>query len=188
MFFDKAPYIVTILMAALTWSLTHIADRLLATPMIRYEVQNLSTQGRQAQYLTFKNITRDKTFRGLRLVLTAAADGQFTQGAVIPFQPASEGDRPYQLAGRTFEFTFPEFQPGWKIEISVGYTGSAPPTLRLSSADQTIYAVVPSLETLLVEYDLEVLIGLAVIWIIALVVIWLFWLFLGRNIAVAYDT
>jgi hypothetical protein len=185
MFSDKAPYIVTILMAALTWALTHVADRLLATPMLQYEVQDLSSQGRQTQYLTFKNITRDKTFRGVHLVLTAPADGLFTQGAVIPVQPASEGDKPYQLVGRTFEFTFPELQPGWKVEISVDYTGSGRPSIRLSSSDQTIYAVKPSLETWLVEYDLEVLLGLAVLWIVLLGLIWLFG---PRKRVVCYDT
>jgi hypothetical protein len=185
MFSDKAPYVVTILMAALTWSLTHVADRLLATPMLQYEVQDLSSQGRQTQYLTFKNITRDKTFRGVRLVMTAPADGLFTQGAVIPVQPASEGDRPYQMVGRTFEFTFPELQPGWKVEISVDYTGSAPPTIRLSSSEQTIYAVKPSVETWLVEYELYILIGFAAIWVFLLVLIWLL---SPRKRAVCYDT
>jgi hypothetical protein len=174
MFSDKAPYIVTILLAALTWSLTHFADRLLATPMLRYEIQDLSSQDRKTQFLTFKNITRDKTFRDVHLILAAPADGLFTEGAIIPIQPAWEGDQPYQMAGRTFEFTFPEIQPGWTIEVSVGYTGSSPPTIRLSSTKQTIYAVTPSAETFLVEHELGILIGLAVTWAVVLGIVWLF--------------
>jgi hypothetical protein len=184
MFPDKAPYIITILMAALTWSLTHIVDRLLATPMLRYEVRNQSTQGRQTQYWTFRNITRDKTFRDVRLLLTASADGLFTEGAVIPVQPASEGDKPHQMAGRTFEFTFPELQPGWKIEIFVSYTGTAPPSIRLSSTNQTIYAVMPSVETFLVEHELGILLLLVGVWTFAILV----WVFYPRAKAVAYDT
>jgi hypothetical protein len=115
---DKAPYIVTIVIAALAWALTHMADRLLSTPMIKYTIQEISSETGKAVFLTFKNITRDKTFKGLQILLTASSDGLITSGAVIPVQPASEGTQPNQVAGRTFEFTFPEFQPGWQIEIS----------------------------------------------------------------------
>jgi hypothetical protein len=153
---DKAPYAVTIVMAALTWAVTHLADRLLSTPMVKYSVQRLSTKDGQTLYLTFKNVTRDKTFKQLQLVLTAPSNGVIISGAVIPVEPASEGDRPYRVAGRTFEFTFPEFQPGWQIELSVNYTGSAQPSLRLSSPEQTVYALTPSIETVIVEYDVEI--------------------------------
>jgi hypothetical protein len=135
--------------------------------------------------LTFKNITRDKRFRDVRMVLTASADGLFTEGSVIPAQPASEGDKPYQMVGRTFEFTFPALQPGWKIEIFVEYTGSSPPSIRLSSSDQTIYAVTPSVETFLVEHEIGVLIGLALTWMILLGLVWLF---SPKHKAVAYDS
>lgn len=169
---DKAPYIVTIVVAALAWALTHMADRLLSTPMVKYTIQELSSNTGKTVFLTFKNITRDKAFKGLQILLTASSDGLITTGSVIPVQPASEGAQPYQVAGRTFEFTFPEFQPGWQIEISADYTGSARPSLRMSSPEQTIYAVVPSLKSFLVEYDIEILLLLALSWTIALLLIW----------------
>jgi hypothetical protein len=182
---EKAPYAITIVMAALTWAATHLADRLLSTPMVKYSVQRLATKDGQTLYLTFKNITRDKTFKQLQLILTAPSNGVIISGAVIPVQPASEGDQPYKVEGRTFEFVFPEFQPGWQIELSVNYTGSAQPSLRLSSPDQTIYAVTPSIETAIVEYDIEILAGLATIWIVALLLIWLY--VATRTPAVRYD-
>ena len=185
MFSDKAPYIVTVLMAGLAWALTHFVDRLLTTPMLRYEVQNFSSPSGQTQYLTFHNITRDKTFRKVRLTLTAPDDGVFTGAVVIPIQPASEGDTPYQMAGRTFEFTFPELQPGWRVEISSTYTGSSPPSLRLSSPDQTIYTVTSSFQTLLVQHELEALLLLAALWAVILFIVWIL---SGRGKAVSHDT
>jgi hypothetical protein len=171
---DKAPYIVTIVIGALAWALTHMADRLLSTPMVKYTIQEISSSSGKTVFLTFKNITRDRTFKGLQIVLTASSDGVITAGAVIPVQPASEGAQPYQVAGRTFDFTFSEFQPGWQIEISADYTGSAVPSLRMSDPDQTIYAVAPSLKSFLVEYDIEILLALALIWTFALLLIWTF--------------
>jgi hypothetical protein len=171
---DKAPYIVTIFVGALAWALTHMADRLLSTPMVKYTIQEISSNSGKTVFLTFKNITRDKTFKGLQILLTASSDGVITAGAVIPVQPASEGAQPYQVAGRTFDFTFPEFQPGWQIEISADYTGSAVPSLRMSAPEQTIYAVVPSLKSFLVEYDIESVLALVFCWTVALVLIWVF--------------
>src|SRR5690348_970568 len=94
---DKAPYILTIVVAGLAWAATHLADRLLSSPMVKYSVQRIADKGNQTLYLTFKNITRDKTFKQLQLVLTAPSDGVITTGAVIPVQPASEGDQPYRV-------------------------------------------------------------------------------------------
>ncbi|UPK02016.1 hypothetical protein [Bradyrhizobium sp. 170] len=182
---DKAPYIVTIVVAGLTWAATHLADRLLSTPIVKYSVQRIATKDSQTIYLTFKNITRDKTFKQLQLILTAPSDGVITTGAVIPVQPASEGDQPYQVAGRTFAFTFPEFQPGWQIEISADYTGSKEPSLRLSSPDQTVYAIKPSIETIIVEYHIQILAALAIFWIVALLVIWV--IAARRKPVVRYD-
>jgi hypothetical protein len=182
---DKAPYILTIVVAGLAWAATHLADRLLSSPMVKYSIQRIADKGNQTLYLTFKNITRDKTFKQLQLVLTAPSDGVITTGAVIPVQPASEGDQPYQVAGRTFAFTFPEFQPGWQIELSVGYTGSAEPSLRLSSPDQVIYAVKPNIETFFVECDIQILAFLAIFWGCALLIIWIY--AATRKPAVRYD-
>jgi hypothetical protein len=171
---DKAPYIVTIVIAGIAWTITHMADRLLSTPMVKYTIEQISSKNGQTAFLTFKNITRDKTFKQLQVILAASSDGVITAGAVIPVQPASEGDQPYQVAGRTFVFTFPEIQPGWQIEISADYTGSALPSLRMSSPEQTIYAITPSLKSLVVEYDIEILTILALSWTITLVLIWIF--------------
>jgi hypothetical protein len=169
---DKAPYIVTIVMAGLAWTLTHIVDRLLTTPLLSYQIQQLQGDGKKSFYLTLKNITRDKTFHNLRIIITAAADSLLTEPAIIPVQPASEGDQPFSLEDRTLDFTFPEIQPGWQFEISAGFQGEKIPTLRMSlMGDQTLYAVTPSLETFLVEHDIGLLFALVVLWIAALVII-----------------
>jgi hypothetical protein len=44
----------------------------------------------------------------------------------------------------------------------------------MSSAEQTIYAVTPSLKSFVVEYDIEILLALTFIWTAALVLIWTF--------------
>jgi hypothetical protein len=169
MFADKAPYIVTIIVAGLAWALTHVVDRLLGTPLLTYQTQITESSGKKSLYVTLKNITRDKTFRNVRVILTAATGDLITNAAVIPIQPAWEGDEPGTREGRTFDFKFSEMQPGSQFEISVTFGGIDQPTLRMST-DDTINFVRPSWETWIVENEISLLACLVVLGIIALLV------------------
>lgn len=166
---EKAPYIITLIVAAVAWSLTHIADRLLATPLVTYQEQIVENSGKKSLYLTLKNITRDKTFRTIHLIIAAPPGGSITDRAVIPIEPAWEGNQPGTLEGRTFAYTFPELQPGGQLEVSVTYTGSDRPTLRMS-ADGTIDFVKPSWQTWLAENEITILAWAVGIGIVALVI------------------
>jgi hypothetical protein len=167
---DKAPYAVTLVVAALAWTITHIVDRLLATPIVTYERQIIENSGKKSVYLTLKNITRDRTFRDVHLILTASPGGSITETAVIPIQPAFEGNQAGTTVGRTFDYTFPEMQPGSQLEISATFTGRDQPTLRMS-AQGTIAFVRPSWETCIVENELPILAWLVGIGIGALIII-----------------
>lgn len=166
---DKAPYVITLVVAALAWTLTHTVDRLLATPLLTYEIASSTTEdGDKRSTFTFINITRDKTYYNLRVLITAPADGVIKSGPILPVQPASEGDKPPSIAGRTFDFTFPEFQPQWQFSIPVVYSGQGETTLRLSLPQAALYAVNPSVQTSLVQHEFGVMMTLIVIWIVVL--------------------
>ena len=109
---DKAPYVVTIIVAALAWTITHIVDRLLTSSLVSYQQEFISNAGKQELYLTLKNITPDKTFHDVHLILAAAPGFLITEAVVIPIQPAWEGDQPGTLAGRTFDDIFPRYAAG----------------------------------------------------------------------------
>jgi hypothetical protein len=163
---DKAPFLVTLIIAGLAWTLTSIVDRLLATPMLLQRIEDRAVASKQTTYITLKNITRDKTFRKLRLLVTAAPNTVLKERPqVIPYQPAWEGDHPGIFAGKTFDFTFSEIQPNWQFEIAVSYEGNERPSIRLSLENETIYVIEPSLETFLVENDTVVFAGLVVLWL-----------------------
>jgi hypothetical protein len=169
MFGEKAPYIVTLIVAGLAWTITHIVDRLLTTPLLTYQSQIIENGGKKSLYLTLKNVTREKTFRNVRMILTAAHGDLITDAAVIPIQPAWEGDQPGTLSGRTFDYTFLEMQPGSQFEVSLTFGGSDQPTVRLST-DGTISFVHPSWETWLVENEIYVLAWVLGVGIILLLV------------------
>jgi hypothetical protein len=138
MFLDKAPYIITIILAGLAWTVTHLADRLLGTPLLTYESRILRNGNDQT------------------------SDGVIIEGTVIPIQPAWEGDTPPIVAGRTFDYTFPEIQPGSQFEVPVTFRGSGELTPRIS-AEGIVDVRQPSWETFVVEYEILILIAIIAI-------------------------
>lgn len=168
MFTDKAPFVVTLIVAGLAWTLSHIIDQLLATPMLMYSTKVENSGGTKIFTLTLRNITRDKTFRDVRVLLTPAQNDTFTDHQVIPTQPASEGDDPGKREPQTFDFKFPEIQPNGQLDMKVSFHSSTAPSLRISDANGTIYPTTPSVETFLVENEFTLFAGLVVVWILAL--------------------
>jgi hypothetical protein len=162
---EKAPYVVTLIVAALAWAVTHIVDRLLTTPLLTYRSQIIQGAGNKSLYLTLKNITKDKTFRNVHLIITSAQGEVMRDPAVIPIQPAWEGDQPWTLSGSTLEYNFSEIQPGSQFEVSVTFAGREQPTVRMSS-ENTIDFARPSWETWIVENEnflLACLLGFGII-------------------------
>lgn len=159
---DKAPYFVTIVIAGLSWAITHIVDRVLAAPTIIYETKTADLGNSKRFDLTLKNATRDKTFRSLRLILAAAPGDTLRDASITPVQPAWEGDQPFRLVGRTFDFTFAEIQPGGQFFVSVVHSAPAAPSIRISSSTESVFLTKPSLSTALLQYELPILIILIV--------------------------
>lgn len=167
---DKAPYFVTAIVAALAWTLTHAVDRLAETPYLKYDVSNTTTADKYSSYITIQNITRNITFKDVNLLVTASPQDVVISGSVIPHQPAYEGDRQGITEGRTFDFTFPVIQPGWRFDVSVVHRTDAPVFIRLSTDQQSIYATRPSAETCLVEHEFGALVFIIAIGGLALAV------------------
>ncbi len=184
MFSEKAPFIVTLVIAGMAWTLSHIVDPLLATPMLLYRIQVVNDGGKKSIYVTLKNITRDKTFRDVRVVITAALGDTLANHNVIAVQPAWEGDQPGVREGRTFDFTFPEIQPNGQFEMTASYRTATRPSLRISDPSGTVDAITPCVETFLVEHEMALFSGLLIFWIILLAGI--YW-FRPRTTEVGYD-
>jgi hypothetical protein len=157
---DKAPYAVTLLIAVIAWAFTHAVDRLQAIPFLLYDFNVLESSNNEfSTYLTLKNISRNRVFRQIEILITASSNDTFVDAAVIPYQPASEGDQPWTVSGRTFNFRFPEIQPGGTFGISLVHLSPTPPAIRLSSDSESFYAVRPNIETFLIQNEFNILFG-----------------------------
>src|SRR5579862_4471686 len=158
------PIIVTLAIGVLGWTLTHIVDRIEGSPALKYSTEHQVSGANSTISLTIKNITDDKTFRKLTIVLAAPPQSTFKDARILPIEPAFEGDEPWQLAGRAAKFTIPAIQPGWEFKITGQYSGSGQAVVRFETADSTIRALEPSIETCLAESESKILYVLVIVW------------------------
>src|ERR1700747_591009 len=109
---DKAPLIVTLVLAIIGWAVTHVVDRLIDTPTIELDRTTRSDKTGSSVSLRLTNLAHDKAFRKIEVVVTAPEGETITDFAVVPVEPAFEGGAPATTSGRSGDFTFPEIQPG----------------------------------------------------------------------------
>lgn len=172
---DSAPFFVTVVIAATAWTFTHAAERLSKTPYLKYSVEEIKADDKRSTYINISNITRDKTYKNVNLLVTASPKDSIVGGSVIPYQPAFEGNESWTVAGRTFFFSFPAIEPGWKFDVSILHRTDDPVVIRLSTFDgQSFYAVRPSLETFLVENEMTIILIFFCVAVLALIISFLY--------------
>jgi len=166
---DSTPFIVTLAVAVLGWTLSHIVDRIENSPTLKYSIGHQVFQGNSIFSLTIKNITADKKFKKFTVVLAAPEGSAFKDAQTIPTRPAFEGDSPWRLAGRTAQFTIPAIEPDGEFKLTGEYTGTKRGAVWFIPDDSdSVKAVEPSFETFLAENESNVLYGLVVVWLVVL--------------------
>src|SRR5258708_4346482 len=80
LFTDKAPYLITLFVAALAWTVVRTVDRLSGLPVIQYQMSVQSTdfvdsQSGQMSTIRLRNITSTTTFECMIFVVQAEPPG-----------------------------------------------------------------------------------------------------------------
>lgn len=172
---DKVPYIVTILVGALAWSVTHVVDRLNNTPLLKYDMLIKQSGGSPSLIITLQNVTNNKVFKNLSIVASTSENGAIKSIGIRPTEPAFEGDSPYTISTnrRTAQITLPVIQPGWLFEVTIKYTGANRPRLRIDTSNDIVMLTMPGIKTFLVAYEFEVILGFIVLWLVFLAIIFI---------------
>ena len=173
---EKIPYLLTMLFALIGWTLTHIADRLLQSPIIEYRVEEQQDNNDRTVSLTLTNISKDKLFKDVQFdwLIQDINKGKFIRDSsyLTEFPPMT-----LQTTEETEEdhvrFTIKEFHPSWKLQLTSKVLGSALPTLHFSTMSniqeknptvEPIFLIDASFETFLVKNELEILFYLLLLW------------------------
>ena len=160
---DKAPFLVTLILTIIGWAITHVVTELTTAPTLELQSEVRRAASGQVLELRLTNLTRDKVFKGLSLLVTVSDGETLNRFTVTPVEPAHEGDDPAHSAGLSGSFVFPEIQPGSIFYAEAEYIGSTPPHVRIQMPEGTVRIVEPSLETFIIRNELGLLFGLMII-------------------------
>lgn len=136
---EKVPFVVTILAAALGWTMQRAVTVLTEAPTIAYSVEDRSEHGVHETIARVENISRTHKFGALKFYLQAQKDGVFAPSGhqVRPFAPAMQPIDTFPPTaspkGSDVSFPVPVIQPGWKFELYA----------KRNSADSTVFTVEP---------------------------------------------
>ena len=78
---EKAPYVVTIFVAAAAWASIRTADRLSDTPFIEYRLTDVSSTSSRTLEVRLRNLTRSTAFQCFQLTIVSANVSRLSFGA-----------------------------------------------------------------------------------------------------------
>ena len=167
---DKAPYVVTFILGVLGWLVSHMVDRIVETPTLEYHVEEIDDGGRRGMIVELINVTRNKSFAGLEARIVFEDARQYGKATLTTAQPAFEGTTPPTTVGGTTTFTLPPMLPGSEAAFGVSAISMRKPSLRISSTEATpIRLQQRGLETFFARNEIAILLGLFILWLLALV-------------------
>src|SRR5205085_10638134 len=122
---DKAPYIVTLLVAALGWTVNRTVTVLTESPTIAFKIDHKGDNNRVVA-CHIKNVSRTRQFHELQFLLSADSSGDVQGRAtlidhsarIIAIPPAFSIATASITPGRDMAiFDVPLLQPGWALDL-----------------------------------------------------------------------
>ena len=165
------PYIVTLLLAILAWTVTHTVDRLIALPLLKF---SLTQADGNLLSFEFENIASNVNFKNLTIMIRGEnPETRFSEPVPTIVGRGWLDDVSLNPTGDAILLTMKNFHPGWELRLSTIMTGSGKPQVQLKSADVPTILEPISWRTILVELELLILACFAFVALFAIV--WWAW-------------
>jgi hypothetical protein len=173
----EVPYLATIFFAGLGWTLSHLVDRIVQSPTV--EVRKVSeTSGTSKKFSVSLENLSDKVFRGLRFVIfdhdrehNPISNPDFVE----PIDGAALGNETPEVKNNEVPFLIAQLQPGWRVSMSVSYSGDSPPKFEMTQGPGTtaIKLVAPSFDTWFTKNEETIMLFMVGAWLL-LALVWIF--------------
>lgn len=173
----QLPALVSVLLAMCAWSVAHIVDRVLSSPIAEYSVSPATgADGTTKLEVKFANLSADKEFRNVTVFLVRRPEDaalkfvSFNMRPRAPFYVELQASKP-SVNPDSVKVTIASWPPGAEWVLEGSYVGSGIPVVQYHAPDAPIVLRERSLETIIVRNELCILISLTVLW--ALIVVFL---------------
>lgn len=156
------PYVVTLLLALLSWAVAHAVDRLAELPLVKI-TQTVERQINGSRVtIEFENITSSVNFEHLTVrILGETPENQFTAPRTKVIGGGWDGSASLFSERDGVLLKMPNFHPEWKLELTTDMTGEGAPRIQLESADTPTILEPAGLRTMLVEWELHIIAAFA---------------------------
>lgn len=147
----EVPFLVTVFIGLLCWSVTYFSDAIKKSPTVYYTKIDSSHTGADGICFLYNldsatpiasrhsnqdwigyevtNLTRDQVFKDISFYIRATK-GSLENPTAVPIAPAKISDRSPvspQLQGTTIaRYRLPEFHPGWTFQLRAHLAGGTP--------------------------------------------------------------
>ena len=166
---ERVPFLLTLLLAVLGWSVTYMVDQLGSSPVIRYTKKTDPSQNTITYNI--KNISRSTLFKKVRFYVVLKGEGKSLGDPLIRIYPplylGEERVQPEWKPGNYAEFQIAAFQPGCEMDMIVKTEKPADSTIHVT-CDEAVLLIENSLRTLLLEHEMKILGGLIALWVLGI--------------------
>jgi hypothetical protein len=169
---EKIPYFLTILFAILGWNLTHLVNRLEASPVIEYSYK-YNINSHDILY-TVRNISINTNFKDISFYIIlddkkpGRCDGEPSFYIYPPLHLGSPGLKPKCVDGLYSCFHMNDFQPKSKVQLLLKTNAESSSTLRIT-CDDPVYLIESSVQTFLLNNEQSLLLALIIVWCVCIV-------------------
>lgn len=173
LFKENFPFIFTLIIAALGWTLTHFADRVVNYPVLEYKVYEYNSKTNSILY-RIRNISSSSLFSNINFYIEIAEDNKAhcidPPDLKIP-PPTHFGDeriQPKCIDGEYAIFEVPQLHPNTEIQLIFRVNKNVKTNLRVFCKNQAVKLVSSSPTTYLIRNEIIILYFLVAFWIICI--------------------
>jgi hypothetical protein len=168
---DKFPYLLAALFGILTWATTHIADRLINSPIIKYKTEEKKVGSHVEVVYHIKNVSKDKAFEKIDFFLEAENPDTIycLERELFPPIKVNSTIDTYGTSENTANAHIDRFQPNEYFDMKISKKLEKIIDLRISSTS-TVILEEENIETFILEYESEILLAIIVISILSITI------------------
>jgi hypothetical protein len=158
---EKAPYIVTVFIAALAWTVTHFVNRIVDSPTIEYKIIKTQVQGNTYDYVVrITNLSSTSTFHNPEFTVIARGNAKLEfskeHTTVRATPPANAANAAAVNQADAVSFMIPVLPPKAEFELMTRFKGDGNAIFMGRPAQggaDSFLLVEVSLQTLLARYE-----------------------------------
>lgn len=184
MFSEKAPYLITLFVASLAWTIVHFVNRIIEAPTIEFSTSKVLVPGESPstyQYdVLITNLSTTSTFRDAEFTVVAgpnariqfSKDGRHTTIRVRPPVSGANTEAKADVTGAAFRI--PVFPPNSQFVLVTRFTGEGEPVFAgrpPQGGSESFWLVQSSLQTFLAKHEFAAFMIALLIWL-GLIILW----------------